>query len=142
MGLFEKLFGKKRDGVQPSASVSTVEAFQPSHFFVNDRSPETVPLAARIKAAYPSATGLYPHEILALDYAKYFTVSQSEFQAFWLYRYSVDDVQRVLQSLLERGYLTTGGIENTLNKQTVYMNPAPRSRPPPRQWPHGFRRRA
>lgn len=97
MGLFEKLFGKKRDGVQPSASVSTVEAFQPSHFFVNDRSPETVPLAARIKAAYPSATGLYPHE-------------GNSASAF--------------------GIIATADFV------------APRSRPPPRQWPHGFRRRA
>src|SRR5699024_10583171 len=54
-------------------------------------------------------SGLYPHEILMLHYAQGYKTSIQEFQGFWRYKYGVRDPKGVLTSLMQRGYLKTGG---------------------------------
>ena len=88
--------------------------------FVNfDSSSNIIPLNQRLTKAHPSTTGLYPHEILVLGYAETFSSSQTEFQKFWLYKYSINNVHEVISSLIDRGYLEYGSIEQTLNNQTT-----------------------
>ena len=77
-----------------------------------------IPVAERIKTAYESSYGLYPHEILALDYAHTFYTDQDSFQGWW-YSYGVKDVRVVLADLLDRGYLQIGDLRPTLEKATA-----------------------
>ena len=80
---------------------------------------EVIPVETRIKTAIASKQGLYPHEILVLDYAHTFYTSGNSFQGFWWYRYGVRDVQAVLNSLVERGFLQIGDLRAALDKQTA-----------------------
>ena len=72
-----------------------------------------------VATATPSKQGLYPHEILMLNYASTYKTSGNTFQSFWLYGYGVNNPQAVLDSLLDRGFITIGGIRDTLQRQTV-----------------------
>lgn len=71
-------------------------------------------LEERLKTANPSKQGLYPHEILMLNYAHTYKVSKNEFQGFWYYDYSVTDPQSILISLCERGFLAVGTLKATI----------------------------
>ena len=85
----------------------------------DNNSHSHISLEERVKNAYPSKTGLFPHEILVLDYAWTFNTKQTIFQNFWLDSYGIENVQAVLISLLERGYLYLQDINFTLNKHTI-----------------------
>lgn len=76
-------------------------------------------LQSRIKSATTSKGGLYPHEILMLDYAPTYKLNGNSFQNFWLYQYSVREPQTVLQSLVERDFLTTGDLRETIERLKV-----------------------
>ncbi len=79
-----------------------------------------VPLETLLKMATPSKQGLYPHEILMLHYANTYKVGGgNSFQNFWLYQYSVENPQIVLDSLLSRGFLTSGDLKSALERQKV-----------------------
>lgn len=63
-----------------------------------------------INNSTPSKNGLFPHEILLISYicsqrANYLKEGATTFPKFWFYKYGVDDVQAVLQSLVARGFL-------------------------------------
>lgn len=85
-------------------------------------SSEIIPSAAedvisvekRMKNAIASKNGLYPHEILVLDYAHSFYTSGNSFQGFWWYRYGVQDMDKCLYSLLNRGFLEVGGLQSAI----------------------------
>lgn len=78
--------------------------------------PENIPsLQSRISKAVPSKRGLYPHEILMLEYASSFRKGQNTFQSFWKYKYSVIEPQKVLDSLFERGFIKVCSPENALS---------------------------
>jgi len=72
-----------------------------------------------IKDAIPSPNGLYPHEVLALNYAHRYCTYDTTFHISWLYDYGIKDMGVVFSSLLERGFLQLGGIESSLNMATV-----------------------
>ena len=79
-----------------------------------------VPLEAYLKVAKPSNQGLYPHEILMLHYANTYKVNgDNRFQSFWLYGYSVEEPQSVLDSLQSRGFLTMGDLRSALERCKV-----------------------
>jgi len=82
-------------------------------------SGQVVPAEERIKKAIPSKHGLYPHEILVLDYAHTFYINENKFQNFWWDGYGVRDVKAVLLSLLKRGFIKVGDISDTLSSQTA-----------------------
>lgn len=76
-------------------------------------------LETRLKTAVPSKQGLFPHEILMLSYAHTYKTSANDFQGFWYYLYSVLDPQRILVSLVERGFLSIGGLRETIERLKV-----------------------
>jgi hypothetical protein len=80
---------------------------------------EIVPAEERIKDAIASSHGLYPHEILVLNYAQKFLTENNKYQGFWWYRYGVKNVDEVLASLLKRNFLEIGDMKNTLEHKTV-----------------------
>lgn len=67
----------------------------------------------------PSATGLFPDEILMLHYADSYTNSQNYFQNFWSFRYGVDNPQELLNSLSGSGYIELGNVADALQDESV-----------------------
>ncbi len=80
---------------------------------------EVIPAEKRIKDAIASKHGLYPHEVLVLDYAGSYYTEGNSFQGFWWYRYGVRDVDKCLRSLLDRGFLQVGNLQSAIEKETA-----------------------
>lgn len=80
---------------------------------------EIVPAEKRVKNATASKHGLYPHEVLVLDYAGSYYTEGNSFQGFWWYRYGVKDVDKCLLSLLDRGFLQVGNLQSAIEKETA-----------------------
>lgn len=119
MGLFD-LFRKKISGQEtPKAEPNIKLAEQVQATITVGVDNEIPSLQDLVATATPSEQGLYPHEILMLNYASTYKTSGNTFQGFWLYEYGVNDPQAVLDSLLDRGFITIGGIKDTLQRQTV-----------------------
>lgn len=78
-----------------------------------------IPLGVLLKKATLSKQGLYPHEILMLDYAPHFKRSKNSFQSFWYWQYSVTKPQAVLDSLFERGFIKVGNLRSALARLTI-----------------------
>jgi hypothetical protein len=62
---------------------------------------DIIPAEKRIKNANVSKHGLYPHEVLILDYAGSYYTEGNSFQGFWWYKYGVKNVDNCLHSLLQ-----------------------------------------
>ena len=87
---------------------------------VSEPDAEDIPtLESRISKAFPSSRGLYPHEILMLEYASSYKISGNEFQKFWKWDYSVLDPQNILDSLYKRGFICCGDVGFSLKKLLV-----------------------
>mgnify|MGYP003297784421 FL=1 len=67
----------------------------------------------------PSKQGLYPHEIMMLDYAHTFKISNNTFQNFWYWQYSITEPQKVLDSLYDRGFIRSGELRSALEKLSL-----------------------
>ena len=119
MGLFD-VFKKKEP--KPASQAADIKV---NMSFASTKPPtqseidaQVIPVETHIKSAISSKQGLYPHEILVLDYAHTFYTSDNNFQGFWWYRYGVRDVQSVLASLEQRGFIEVGDLRGVLNNQT------------------------
>ena len=84
-------------------------------------SPDIVPLSVRLKKAVPTMRGLYPHEILMLEYAHTYStdLSHQHFQGFWYYEYSVEHPGDVVNSLEKIGFIQPGNLRSAIQNQTV-----------------------
>ena len=81
---------------------------------------EVISVEERIKGINPNSEGLYPHEILVLSYApNYYVDGNNEFQGFWWYKYGIKDVNKILESLLNRDFLREGSLVSSMWKATV-----------------------
>jgi hypothetical protein len=80
---------------------------------------EVIPIKQRIAHLRPDGFGLFPHEILLLDYAPKFITSGQKFQGFWEYSYGVTNVRSNVKSLVARGFLATGSVSDTVRQQTA-----------------------
>ena len=119
MGLFD-IFKKPNKPVLPSSGLNltvTVSTSKPPTQAELDE--QVIPAEVRVKTSIASKQGLFPHEILVLDYAHTFYTNGNSFQGFWWYRYGVRDVQAVLASLVQRNFLQIGDLRAALNKQTI-----------------------
>jgi hypothetical protein len=83
------------------------------------RIDDVVPAASRMKNAIPSKHGLYPHEVLVLDYAGSFYTEDNNFQGFWWYSYGVKNVAECLSSLLQRGFLQIGDVQRAIARENA-----------------------
>ena len=72
-----------------------------------------------IKLCTPSKNGLFPQEILMLSYADTFFNCNNTFQNFWEYRYGVDNPQKLLDNLKQKGFVEIADLKNTLKNQTL-----------------------
>ncbi len=76
-------------------------------------------LAQRLRQAFASNAGLYPHELLMLDYAPSYALDQDSFPGFWFYQYFVTNPKALIESLMSRGFLQQGTIEESLKNAKV-----------------------
>lgn len=105
----------KRTYKKPTSSNESQEVITKTPSIENIAEQDKPPsLSALLKEATPSKQGLYPHEILMLEYAPYFKTSNNKFQSFWYWQYSVMDPQSVLDSLFERGFIKVGDLRSAL----------------------------
>lgn len=130
MGLFDtfkKLFHQPIDNTPPAEQTlppgndSPVKITFSREPPADSPSPDIVPLSLRLKKAVPTKRGLYPHEILMLDYAHTYStdLSHQHFQGFWYYEYSVEHPGDVLKSLEKRGFIQPGNLRSAIQNQTV-----------------------
>lgn len=82
-------------------------------------SREIPSLELNLKGIKKSKNGLYPHEILILDYASSYKINESPNQGFWLYRYGVEDTKIIVDKLYSSGFLIEASIKESLSKETV-----------------------
>lgn len=78
-----------------------------------------IPLAERIENAYKSDNGLYPHEIIVLYYASKYSKQGTYFHTFWLNRYGIRDVRKILDKLFERGFIKYASVKETVKHQSI-----------------------
>lgn len=136
MKLFDKLkklfTPAQQDTISPDITDEVIEASPevPPELLTDSKSDEKpktsqtfgfIPpnLEENIKNSFPNKYGLYPHEILVLCYAHRFFTSGNHYQSFWLYRYGIDDMDKLLNSLMERGFLEVGGLEHAVSNETI-----------------------
>ncbi len=119
MGLFDFFKSKPSPKDVKGNPVNTVSV-SPKPQVQIEQQPEEVPsLQSRLQNCTPSKKGLYPHEILMLDYAHTYKTGGNTFQAFWKFKYSVLEPQRVLDSLINRGFIKVGSVKGCLEKLKV-----------------------
>lgn len=126
MGLFD-LFKKKAETKQINCAQQTVsKAFIPNTQqpiikvtteIIPSTPDEVIPVETRVRTAIKSKSGLYPHEVLILDYAQTFYTDQTSFQGFWWYKYGIRNVEDCLKSLYDRGFLKTGSLQTAIEKE-------------------------
>jgi len=124
MGFFD-LFKRTPKKVEAKKETSKVQASPPENnsfgveITVSYAENKIIPVSERIKTAIASKHGLFPHEILVLGCAHNFYTSGNHFQDSWWSQNGIPDMQKVLDSLVERGFLEIGGIETALNIQKI-----------------------
>ena len=64
-----------------------------------------IDFSARIKTTTPSASGLYPPEILLLYFCKKYPQPKGGYPGYWWFKYGIRNVGDVLEILLEREFL-------------------------------------
>lgn len=110
MSILDFLKRKKSYQEQPKESFEMPVEIKTETTFHND----VVPVEKRMQSAFPSRQGLYPHEILLLDYADSYYTDGNNYQGFWWYKYGIKDVDACLRSLLDRGFLKVGDLESAI----------------------------
>lgn len=75
----------------------------------------------RKKTAIPSERGLYPAEILLLDYCKKgdFPHPRNGYQGFWWFKYGIRDVSAALKNLEDKGFIKLGSIKDSIQSLTT-----------------------
>ena len=126
MGLFD-LFKKKVETKQINSAQQTVQEpptpnnqqpiIKVTAEIIPSTPDEVIPVETRKRTAIKSKSGLYPHEILILDYAPTFYKDQASFQGFWWYKYGIGNVEDCLKSLFDRGFLKTGSLQAAIEKE-------------------------
>lgn len=105
------------DVKQPKANISSF--LKVTMEIIPSEAEEIVPAEKRMQNAIASKHGLYPHEVLVLDYASSYYTQGNSFQGFWWYRYGVRDVDKCLHSLLDRGFLKIGDLQSAIEKENA-----------------------
>lgn len=113
MRLFDRFKRRRTDGLEPSIKGQAAVSQE-------IWSTEVITVEERIRTAFRSSHGLFPHEVLMLDYVgRYSTGRPNSFPGFWWYRYGVRDPEGVLQSLLMRGFIRAGDLRSAIDCQNT-----------------------
>ncbi len=101
--------------------------YQPKEYYtdvVAEGTPfekRVIPFEERKKTTIPSGRGLYPAEILLLDYCSKGTYPgpKNGYPGFWWFEYGIRDVGAALKNLEERGYIAFASVKESVNSLTV-----------------------
>lgn len=119
MGLFDFLKSKSSTEAAKDSMSSTAQNHSKTQARVASQTEEVPSLESRLQNSTPSKRGLYPHEIMMLDYANTLKTGKNTFQAFWKFKYSVLKPQNVLDSLLHRGFIKVGSVSGCLERLKI-----------------------
>ena len=133
MGLFD-LFKKKGktfstpkvEGVK-KVTEDEKKYYQPDSYYTDIVAEGTafegkvVSFEDRKKTAIPSKRGLYPAEILLLEYCSkgYYPEPQNGYPGFWWFEYGIHDVGAALKKLEDRGYIVFASAKESVKDFTV-----------------------
>lgn len=134
MGLFD-LFKKKEKAAQSNTDQKTGRHntpnekgdYQPEEYYTDVVAEGTafekrvISFEERKKTAIPSARGLYPAEILLLEYCSKgaYPGPKNGYPGFWWFEYGIRNVDVVLKNLEERGYIAFASAKESVNDLTV-----------------------
>ena len=78
-------------------------------------------LLDNIRNAFPSAGGLYPHELSILKEAHHYRypLSEKRIPDKWYYDYGIGDVRVYFEKLLQGGFLTLGDVRSSIEHSTL-----------------------
>jgi hypothetical protein len=85
----------------------------------NENEIVVVPVESRLQTSQRDSHGLYPHELLMLQYARGFKSGQMDFQGFWWYQYGVRHPENILSYLEERKFIALGGVREAIEARTA-----------------------
>lgn len=134
MGLFDifKKKHKKSPILQIQSKPSSIpdtekKYYQPDSYYtsvVNKGSPfeqRVITFEERKKTAIPSDHGLYPAEILLLEYCRKgdYPAPKYGYPGFWWFSYGIRDVGSILKSLENKGFIRLGAIQDSIRGFTV-----------------------
>lgn len=114
MGLFD--FFKKKTDVK-----ITFETYEPSRAQIKEQwENESIQRAkARVRNFQKDEAGLYPHEILMLYYAEFYSVNQTDFPQFWRFEYDIDNPMELLKKLQKMGFIREATAKESLSRLNV-----------------------
>lgn len=133
MGLFDFLKKKSKPVAMKAKNTSTSlpenekEHYQPDPYYtdvVAEGTPfekKVITFEDRKKTAIPSKGGLYPAEILLLEYCSKgsYPKPKNGYPGFWWFTYGIRDVDAALQNLENRGYIVFGSAADSVKSLTV-----------------------
>lgn len=134
MGLFDLFKKKDKTDVAPkvtpvktSVPESEKKFYQPDSYYTDVVAEGTaferrvITFEERKKTAIPSKRGLYPAEILLLEYCSKGTYPgpKNGYPGFWWFSYGIRDVGAALKSLEDRGYIAWGSVRDAVGGFTV-----------------------
>lgn len=101
--------------------------YQPAEYYTDIIAEGTtferkvVTFEERKKTAIPSDSGLYPAEILLLEYCSkgVYPNPKNGYPGFWWFEYGIRDVGAALKHLEERGYITFASVKESVNDFTI-----------------------
>lgn len=115
MGIFDFLKRKNTSSDERRLSLQV----EVTSRFIDNSTCKIPTLESRMKKCYTSKNGLYPHEILMISYSSGYKTTNNKFPRFWEYSYSVTEPQKILDSLLKRGFIRIGSVHKVLEKTKV-----------------------
>lgn len=134
MGLFD-LFKKKdkfvqtpkAESIKPVVPEDEKKYYQADSYYTDTVAKgtiferEVVSFEDRKKTAIPSNKGLYPAEILLLEYCSKgnYPGPKNGYPGFWWFEYGIRDVGIALKSLEDRGYIIFESAQKSVKKLTV-----------------------
>ena len=133
MGLFDFFKKKSNPVVNKAKNTNTAvsegekEYYQPAPYYTDVVAEGTpfertvITFEDRKKTAIPSNGGLYPAEILLLEYCSKgsYPKPKNGYPGFWWFTYGIRNVDTALQSLENRGYIVFGSAADSLKSLTV-----------------------
>lgn len=132
MGLFDflkkqKPVVSKQEPTKPSVPEADKKYYQNDSYYTDVAFAGTpfekkvITFEERKKTAIPSGTGLYPAEVLLLEYCSYGTYPgpKNGYPGFWWFEYGIRDVGATLKSLEDRGYIVFATAKDSLNNFTM-----------------------
>lgn len=134
MGLFDFFKKKDKQPKSPDVSVKNVSIpesekkyYQPDDYYTDIVAEGTtfehrvVTFEERKKTAIPSLRGLYPAEILLLEYCSKGTYPHPKngYPSFWWFTYGIRDVGAVLKTLADREFIVFAPLRSCIRSLTV-----------------------